>query len=105
MTVHPFYTADSSCFTCAAYCEEVAPTEKTIGRGSCHRHAPRPVHAWTKVHPPRGDELGRRPPPGEVETSAEIVWPIVEDEHFCLEWVPNPRADGKLPTEPPPEEP
>ena len=93
MRVHPEFNPDtSSCFNCAAFIGYASngssDAKKVLEGGSCHRYAPRPVHAWTQIYAVKGEE------PIECDTSNDIVWPTVHDEFFCCEWLPN-RATGK----------
>lgn len=91
MTTHPKFNDDSSCHNCAAFLPE-DPSKPHFG-GTCHRHAPRPVHASV-----RHFEKGYGDPavePAESDTLPSIVWPQVDDPFFCCEWLPAFRTTGE----------
>jgi hypothetical protein len=88
MTTHPKFNNDSSCHNCAAFVPNVEGHPER--GGSCHRHAPRPTHAWVKHFAGEDDER-----PSESDTSSEIVWPVVDDVFFCCEWLPAFRTTGE----------
>lgn len=84
MNVHPKFDSErSDCTNCAAFSGTV---KDGIPMGTCHRHAPRPSDIL--LHFPPGIDTE-----GPSETNPKgFCWPDVDDDYWCLEWVPRNQA-------------
>lgn len=85
MSVHPKFDAESGCHNCAAFLPD-QPIDP-MHNGECHRHAPQPVIVLCKENDD-GEEIDH----ANQSRTFGASWPIITDNHFCLDWFPKPDA-------------
>ena len=80
MSMHKhFKSNDSRCRNCAAFILD--DPENKDGDGECRRYAPRAAFGIVVHHAEYPNHV-------ESDTLSDLVWPSVNADEFCCEWVP-----------------